>query len=122
MRDLRLLIDSATDRGVAAEWASTKGLNRARRSHGYGRYIRLAGNEAWFGVNRDRWEQDGQTPLWLYFLRLSDATMREISATLEVPVNGRWVPIMLKTDVEHSELLDDVVSRLKVITEVIKNR
>ena len=122
MRDLRLLIDSATDRGVAAEWASTKGLNRARRSYGYGRYIRLAGTDVWFGVNRDRWEQDGQTPLGLDFLRLSDATLREISATLEVPVDDRWVPIMLKTDVEYSEQLDDVVSKLKVIAEIIKNR
>ena len=122
MHELRLLIDSATDRGVAAEWASTKGLNRARRSYGYGRYIRLAGTDVWFGVNTDRWTHGGQTPLWLDFLRPSGATMDEIGAKLQVAVDGRWVPIILKTDVEHSELLDDVVSKLKATAEVIKNR
>ena len=122
MRDLRLLIDSATDRGVAAEWASKKGLNRARRSYGYGRYIRLAGTDVWFGVNMDRWKHDGQTPLWLNFWRPSNATMDEIGAKLQVAVDGQWVPVVLKKDVEHSELLDDVVSKLTTIAEVIKNR
>lgn len=122
MRDLRLLVDSATDRGVAAGWASKKGLNRARRSYGYGRYIRLAGTDVWFGVNVDRWKHDGQTPLWLDFLRLSNTTMAEISTKSHLAVDGPWVPVVLKTDVEHSELLDDVVSKLKTIAEVIKNR
>ena len=122
MRDLRLLIDSATDRGVAAEWASKKGLNRARRSYGYGRYIRLAGTDVWFGVNVDRLKDHGQTPLWLDFWKLSNATVDEIGTRLQVAVDGQWVPVVLKTNVEHSELLDDVVSNLKTIAEVIKSR
>lgn len=122
MRDLRLLVDSATDRGVAAGWASKKGLNRARRSYGYGRYLRLAGSEVWFGVNVDRWKHDGQTPLWLGFLRLSKATMNEIGTKSQLAVDGPWVPVVLKKDVEHAELLDDVVSRLQTIAEIIKDR
>ena len=122
MRDLRLVVDSATDRGVAAGWASRKGLTRTPRSYGYGRYLRLAGSMVWFGINRERWEEHGQTPLWLDFLKLSSATLDAIGNRLEVAVDGQWVPIGLKTDVEHSELLDDVVSRLKTIAEVIESR
>ena len=124
MRDLKLLIDSATDRGVAAEWASKKGLNRTPRPYGYGRYIRLAGTIVWFGVNTDRWEHDGQTPLWLNFNfeKLSNSTMNEISDRLQAPVDGQWIPIVLQADVEQTKLLNDVVFQLETIAEVIKSR
>ena len=52
----------------------------------------------------------------------SGSCRRYASAKSQVPVDGRWVPVVLKKDVEHAELLDDVVSRLKTIAEVIKNR
>lgn len=122
MRDLRLLVDSATDRGVAAGWASRKGLNRTPKSYGYGRYLRLAGTIVWFGVNLDWWEHHGQTPLWVDCWKLSN-TIDEIGDRLEVAaIESRWVPVVLKTNVGQSELLDDVVSKLKTIAEVIENR
>ena len=122
MRDLRRLVDAATDRGVSAGWASKKGLNRTPRSYGYGRYLRLGGTVVWFGVNTDRWEHDGQTPLWLNFWRQSNATMEEIGARLQVAVDGQWIPVVLKKDVEHPKLLDDVVSKLKTTAEAIESR
>ena len=122
MREFQRIVDTATDRGDAAGWASKKGLNRARQSCGYGRYLRLAGSMVWFGVNLDRHEQDGQTPLWLKLYRLSTGTMNAIDTALQVSRKDAWVPIVLKTDVEQSELLDDVVSKLKTIAEVIEKR
>ncbi len=64
MRDLKRLIDAATERGIAHGWASRKGLNRTPRPYGYGRYLMLGDRCVWFGVNTERWERDGKTPLW----------------------------------------------------------
>ena len=68
-RDLRRIIDSATDRGVSASWLDTKGLNRTRRWYGYGRYVRFSssGVSPWFGINRDLYKRHGEALLWLQF-------------------------------------------------------
>lgn len=106
MRDLKRIIDAATERGITAGWASRKGLNRTPRPHGYGRYVRLGGSVVWFGIHTGRWERDGQTPLWL------DCQ------------DGRWVPIpvVMERDVEYAEVLNGVVSTLKDFAEVPGNR
>ena len=49
MRDMKRMIDAATERGIKDGWASRKGLNRTPRSCGYGRYLKLGGRVVWFG-------------------------------------------------------------------------
>lgn len=115
MRDLERLIENATDRGVKEEWASIKGLNRARQTYGYGRYMKLSNAEVWFGVNRDLWAENGETPLWLHVGIGAEANMERIGSALDSQARGRWVPIHLKPGVEYEEILDDVVSQLKTI-------
>ena len=98
MRDMKRVIDAATERGIAEGWASRKGLNRTPRSYGYGRYLKLGGLEVWFGVHTGRWERDGETPLWLD--RGGD----------------RWVPIPIVANhegVEFPEVLNGVVTALR---------
>ena len=102
MRDMKRIIDAATERGIADGWASRKGLNRTPRSYGYGRYLRLGGRGVWFGIHTGRWERDGETPLWL------DCG------------NGRWVPIPIAVDndiVEYADVLTRVVSALRDFAE-----
>ena len=100
MRDMKRIIDAATERGVADGWASRKGLNRTPRSHGYGRYLRLAGRIVWFGVHAGRWEQDGKTPLWIDEL------------------DGSWHPIPMDKDAdEFADVLEGVVSELRDFAE-----
>ncbi len=102
MRDMKRMIDAATERGIKDGWASRKGLNRTPRSYGYGRYLKLGGRVVWFGIHTGRWEQDGETPLWL------DCG------------NGLWVPIPILVDkdvVEYADVLNGVVSALRDFAE-----
>ena len=98
MRDMKRIIDAATERGIKDGWASRKGLNRTPRSYGYGRYLKLGGRVVWFGINTDRWERSGETPLWLGW-------------------GNRWVPIPIIEAVEYADVLDGVVSALRDFAE-----
>lgn len=124
MRDLKRTIDAATERGHADGWASRKGLNRTPKSHGYGRYLRLGGGPVvWFGVDVNRWERDGETPLWLSCHNLNgDNVVEAIAARLEVRPDDHWIPILVRKGAEYPEVLDDVVLTLRTIAEVIENR
>ncbi len=107
MRDMKRIIDTATERGVADGWASRKGLNRTPRSYGYGRYLRLGGHIVWFGIHTGRWERDGETPLWL------DCG------------NDRWIPIPIVVEndgVSLADVLNGVVSTLRDFAEASDNR
>ena len=104
MRDMKRIIDAATERGIADGWASRRGLNRTPRSYGYGRYLKLGGRVVWFGIHTGRWERDGETPLWL------DCG------------NDRWVPIPIVVEnVEYADVLNGVVSTLREFAEAPEN-
>ena len=118
MRDLRHLIDAATERGISAGWASKKGLNRTPRSYGYGRYVALSDVVVWFGVNNNRWETYGDTPLWIdffHYARFSKTTLENLGVRDEC-----WIPITMEKGVEFPQLLEDVVSKLESIVSVIQ--
>lgn len=119
-----LFVDRVVDvEGVPQEWLDTKGFLATPQRHGYGRYCRFSGtsksNQLWFGVNNELWAREGDTPLWLRVWGLTGAMVDEIEKELDVQMNNGWIPISLKTGVDHNELLEDVVSQLKKIGEVI---
>ena len=129
-RDLRRLLDSATDRGVYLGWLSKKGLNRASRPHGYGRYVGFlkSGVQPWFGINDDLYKKHGETPLWLEFGParpktgyLNQSQFDALRKRCRLHGKTGWVPLTLKPDVEFSEVLDDVLDQLLRISEVIDN-
>ena len=98
IRHLERIIDDATECGIEEGWGSKKGLNRARRLYGYGRFLKLGGREVWFGVHTGRWERGGETPLWL------DRGV------------DRWVPIPIVENhegVDFAEVLNGVVTALR---------
>ena len=49
LRQYRRLVDAATEEGIDHHWADRKGQRATPKPSGYGRYIRLHGNEVWFG-------------------------------------------------------------------------
>ena len=112
------LIDDATERGIAEEWASRRGLNRTPRTYGYGRYIRLHEHIVWFGINANRFEKTGDTPLWLHFNYSWKNIPREASDALGMQ-DSEWAPVDLKRDVEYPGMLEGVVESLKHIADVL---
>ncbi len=125
MLGFRRLIDDATDRGRKAGWISTKGLYVTPQTHGYGRYLRLWGAGAWFGVNVKLWARRGDTPLWLTFYESAgkqkdtEVSLGEIRRALQLPDDVSDFPIHLHVGVEHDAVLDDVAAQLECIGRTI---
>ena len=117
----QLVDDVVGSRGVPEKWMDTQGLQATAQRYGYGRYFRFPGVPLyfWFGVNHDMWARSGDTPLWLRAYDSNQVSMYEIGRELNVQVQDGWIPVHLKTGVEYPEVLDDVVSQLKVIAKII---
>ena len=117
-RQYKRLIDAATERGIEREWASRKGLRATPRGYGYGRYIKLYNTIVWFGVNVEQFEKTGETPLWVDWYSITGEQRNQVHGELVIR-DPNWVPIMLKRDVEYSEMLEGVVVSLKHVADVI---
>ncbi len=115
----QLVDDVVGVRGVRDGWMDTRGLQATSQRYGYGRYFRFFGMSEsswlWFGVNHELWAKKGDTPFWLRVSPHIQISMDEIGKELNVQFQDRWVPIHLKAGVEYPEVLDDVVSQLRVI-------
>ena len=116
----QLADDVVNSRGVPEKWMTTRGLQATSRRYGYGRYFRFSGVELvfWFGVNHERWARNGDTPLWLKIYDSNQMSMDEIGRELNVQVQDDWIPIHPKLGVEYEQVLDDVVSKLKVVAKI----
>ena len=118
------LVDALVDsRGVPEKWMDVKRLRATPQRYGYGRYFHFSGvkGDFWFGVNHEHWAKSGDTPLWLSIGNYGIPEMQEaIGRALNVQVDGGWVPIFPKLGVEYTEVLDDVISQLKLIAELIR--
>lgn len=95
-----------------------KGLRATPRSYGYGRYVRLLGSVVWFGINIERFEETGDTPLWLNSQYSFQPIATELAGKLNLQ-DSYWVPVVLKRGVEYPAMLDGVVDSLKHIADVI---
>ena len=113
------LIDEATERGIGQGWVDRKGLRATPRSYGYGRYIRLRGAVVWFGVNVDRFEMTGDTPLWVNSEYSFQPIATELADKLDLQ-DSYWVPVVLKREVEYPEILNGVVDSLKCIADAVE--
>lgn len=88
-----------------------------------GRYITISGIAGWFGIQYSLWAARGNddTPLWLQLGGASPDLLNKISAQLGLRASGNYFPILPKTGVERDAVLDDMVSQLKAIAEVIQD-
>ena len=131
--NLITLVDDAVTRGGDAGWISTSGLKATPLATGYGRYVRVAGAGAWFGIDCERWAKAAHpdTPLWLRFQEWSGTRpIAEIRHALDKmfqndPLgyfdegDNLCVPIMLPTAVERPTVLNTVVSFIERIANQI---
>ncbi|MXW71092.1 MAG: hypothetical protein F4Z74_06540 [Acidobacteria bacterium] len=65
LRNLRQLVDHATDRARTKGIVGTDGMRVTPQADGYGRYIRIADQTSWFGIHYGLWATTYPTPLWL---------------------------------------------------------
>ena len=114
LRDLRHLVDAATNRAEARGFASTQGLKVTPQAVGYGRYLRLGSKAkgvwaqaAWLGVSYVYWIGREGCPLWLDF------------GDVEARVGYSRIPIYLPIGVEYDGVLDKVVELLKWLADRI---
>ncbi|WP_419937000.1 hypothetical protein [Candidatus Palauibacter sp.] len=121
MLGLQRLVGDATNRGVRSGFIDVKGLNVTPRSWGYGRYLRLADEQAWFGVSFVRWARTRPTPLWLWFAPQRTALEPLRNANPPELFDDRAVPIDLPVGREYEAVLDAVVERLKEIATAISS-
>ncbi len=113
-------INRADDNGN--RWANLDGLKKIihPRREGYGRFIRIGGVKAWFGIHFGAWARHSDTPLWLVFDHNERARLDNISAKVH-EVDWRYcIPISIPATAEHDEMLDTVVCNLKNIADQLK--
>ena len=125
-RDLRVIIDGAIENGVREGWASREGLSTSRFSprHPHGRYFKLTETslkrEVWLGVDNNRWK-GSNTPLWVWFNPGDLEVWSKIRDHLPEESDSGWVPVRLKRDVEMNDVVDDVTSQLKDMSDIIRS-
>lgn len=128
--ELQRLVDDAAARGLQAGWADVTGFRVTAQWWGYGRYLRLAGAQAWFGIDYHEWaHQPPDTPLWLWFTPKSllrkktrgalDPLRRKNPPELFDAAGGLVVPVPAPVEVERPAVLDRVVGRLEEVAELI---
>ena len=117
LRNLRGLVDDATDRAREKEIVGTEGMRVTPQVDGYGRYVRMGDQTPWFGIHYGLWAGTRPTPLWLCF---SGGAPESLKGRDDPQVfYGRDVPIYLPVGKEYDAVLDAVVKRLKAIGELI---
>ena len=130
---LRKLVDDATARSRRDGFTSTKGLKVTPRPTGYGRYLRLEGVGAWFGLDFARWARGSYpaTPLWLLLYGWEPQDLARTRVALKHWIHGSpprcfdegrrvLVPINLPQSVEYEAVLDSVVEQLSSVANELR--
>ena len=125
MLGVRRLVDDAARRASSqadqdkTRWANTDGLRliiQARRT-GYGRFIRIGGVKAWFGIHFGGWARHRDTLLWLTFEYNERPKLANGNEDV-FEIEGKYcIPIDVPADAENDAVLDSVVDSLKRIAE-----
>ena len=126
-QNLRDLVNRVIEKSVQDGWADRTGLSVSRPSaaYPYGRYFRFRDTtltrEVWLGVHNENWKQEG-IPLWLCFFDSHDLeVLHNLGDQVPGRLNRGYAPINLKPGAEMNHVVDDVVSQVKYIYDLIKN-
>ena len=119
------LVDVAARRATSRaakdtrKWASTDGLKKIiqPRRTGYGRFIRIGGVKAWFGIHFGGWARHRKTPLCLVFDHQEKPRPANTTDTVHEVNWKHCIPIDVPADAENDAVLDSVVDSLKRIAE-----
>ncbi|MCY4068260.1 MAG: hypothetical protein OXE79_04005 [Acidimicrobiaceae bacterium] len=128
LRQYQRLVDDATAEGVSQGWADRKRLRAAPRHYGFGRFIRLHGNELWFGIHTELFEDTGgSTPIWVGRWEKFDdepGVSREIGSILQIDPckrDGRyWFPINPEPNIRFPQSLNGVIESLERYAEALR--
>jgi len=117
LHTLRGLVDDVTNRARTKEIVGTEGMRVTPQAYGYGRYVRMAGDTRWFGINAEWWARTGMTPLWLWVWQETD--QRKLRSAPDAPAlfGDGWIPIRLPLGKEKPAVIDAVVETLRDISE-----
>lgn len=126
--NLKRLIADAIARLEHSGWADTTGLSWGEGSSYYGKYVHLAGNLVWLGIEYRAWKQMPNKPLWLLFFNRDYNTLsvdrvrsylEDMTSPLEWRTQSVQVPINLEPGDSSQVMLDSVVSQLEGISKRI---
>ena len=123
--DLQKVIDRSVSNACGEQFADTRRLSTSRRStsYPYGRYFRFVGarleREVWFGVSNRLWKER-DFPLWLCFMEVDRERAQRIGDWPFGNLVERYLPIELKTEVELSQVVDNVVVQFREIANRLK--
>ena len=121
MLNIARFVDVATIRAKGDGWIDLEGMIVKPQKTGYGRFIRIGGVKAWFGIHIGGWARYSDTPLWLRF----DYHERERLASLTndvFEIDWRYyIPIALPSTLDDEAVLDSVVANLKSIADQLKD-
>ena len=128
MRGINRLIDQVIRQGRREIGITTANLRATPQRDGYGRYFRFTNTQGdlFLGVNFRLWSTRGDTPLWLWIsgsVPVDVDRLREKVSQPEQNEGGRpsYIPLHLKTGVEHQAVLDDIIRQLKEVKDTITN-
>ncbi|MCZ0939674.1 MAG: hypothetical protein OXJ55_13615 [Caldilineaceae bacterium] len=116
----RCAVSRAEEDGI--RWANSDGLRKIinPRRDGYGRFIRIGGVKAWFGIHYGAWARHRNTPLWLTFDFHERPRLVKVAARTHEVDWKHCIPIDLPATAELDEALGPVVDRLQEIAESIQ--
>lgn len=125
------LVDDVTARIFQTNWAAKLGMQRKWVEGGLHQNMNLGGFYSWFGLRYDFWARYRATPLWFGFqegefsnhekeLRSKLARLQRMDPPKFID-SEKIIPIPLLTRVERSAVVDDVVSQLKEIAELLQS-
>ncbi|MDE0144019.1 MAG: hypothetical protein OXI80_00800 [Caldilineaceae bacterium] len=121
MLNIVRIVDDATIRASGGGWIDLGGMIVKPQKTGYGRFIRIGGVKAWFGIHIGGWARHCDTPLWLRF----DYHERERLASLTndvFEIDWRYyIPIAMPSTLDDEAVLDSVVDSLKSIADQLKD-
>ena len=129
IRQLIRIVDDASARIFQTEWAAR---NRMRRmwEGGLIQYMTVAHFNCWLGFYYDYWSKYGGTPLWFGFQqhewddREEDILLKLEPLRLNNPSHYKEyegiIPISVQTGATYDSVLDDVVSQLKGIADLLE--
>ena len=127
--NLRQLIAEAVARLRESGWANTDGLTAGRGFGYYGRYLRLAGADAWLGIVYEATKQTPDKPLWLSFWADSDeVSLDVVRSRLGSKVQSfrelhDWmavsVPIAFPVGADRDATLAAIVTELESIARLL---
>ena len=127
--NLKRLIADAVRRLERSGWANTDGLAVGVGINFHVRYLRLAGANAWLGIDYDAVKQMPDKPLWLSFYGGSNADVdldmvrRALGDLAKLDGESRGgqvrVPIILPEGADHDATLDAIAAELGRIAHLI---